>query len=627
MQFSVKSALSLIAATFMLAGCSSSTENDIDYLAVKSDKDSNWGMIGPDGKILFDDEFENRPSAVINGLFTVEENKGISVYKAAEKPELVADLEGLKDAGVMSDGVIPATRPGERIKYYNADGKMVFELLPYKKKELTNVRAYFSDGMAAVWDEEDNIGFINNKGEMKIEPKYATCTEFSEGYAAVVKKADMEKEDEAGESAESEDGPSYPTYIINKKGEEVAKLTGIAITSNMIGGKFAAKKGDRYGFVDKKGEFTKLPSKVQSIWDFNEKFVVYTSEDSKVGVMNMDGEIVIRAKYEYISMMPGDKFLCKSNSKKFYIVNANDERETTFEDMDYLVYLKGFGLIGGEEHAISFYKEDGEPLIKNDFYDISASANSLVTTDYFNATGAADKLASYITENGACGVTIDTPLYKYFKGEPKDYSGVDRYNFEDVKGGFRYSISGYAYTNSYVVNSVPVYTTQTYYGYSFQNFDHYNYVWNTEGMVNLIRMELNAFVEGQFNTLKEAFTNAMKAKGFTVAANTKAYTLFKKGKVNVFVGPDSSYDTSSLALVIYDAKGWDSNRASLISSAESNYESIAEKQNTKATSKDVEEAVEVVEAIEAVDTVAVEEVADVDVVAADTVSLSVYSAK
>ena len=144
-------------------------------------------------------------------------------------------------------------------------------------------------------------------------------------------------------------------------------------------------------------------------------------------------------------------------------------------------------------------------------------------------------------------------------------------------------------------------------------------------MVNLIRMELNAFVEGQFNTLKEAFTNAMKAKGFTVAANTKAYTLFKKGKVNVFVGPDSSYDTSSLALVIYDAKGWDSNRASLISSAESNYESIAEKQNTKATSKDVEEAVEVVEATEAVDTVAVEEVADV--VAADTVSLSVYSAK
>ena len=87
MQFSVKSALYLIAATFMLAGCSSSTENDIDYLAVKSDKDSNWGMIGPDGKILFDDEFENRPSAVINGLFTVEENKGISVYKAAEKPE------------------------------------------------------------------------------------------------------------------------------------------------------------------------------------------------------------------------------------------------------------------------------------------------------------------------------------------------------------------------------------------------------------------------------------------------------------------------------------------------------------------------------------------------------------
>lgn len=611
MQFSVKSALSLIAATFMLAGCSSSTENDIDYLAVKSDKDSNWGMIGPDGKILFDDEFENRPSAVINGLFTVEENKGISVYKAAEKPELVADLEGLKDAGVMSDGVIPATRPGERIKYYNADGKMVFELLPYKKKELTNVRAYFSDGMAAVWDEEDNIGFINNKGEMKIEPKYATCTEFSEGYAAVVKKADMVKEDEAGESAESEDGPSYPTYIINKKGEEVAKLTGIAITSNMIGGKFAAKKGDRYGFVDKKGEFTKLPSKVQSIWDFNEKFVVYTSADSKVGVMNMDGEIVIRAKYEYISMMPGDKFLCKSDSKKIYIVNANDERETTFEDMDYLVYLKGFGLIGGEEHEISFYKEDGEPLIKNDFYDISASANSLVTTDYFNATGAADKLASYITENGACGVTIDTPLYKYFKGEPKDYSGVDRYNFEDVKGGFRYSISGYAYTNSYVVNAVPVYTTQTYYGYSFQNFDHYNYVWNTEGMVNMIRMELNAFVEGQFNTLKEAFTNAMKAKGFTVAANTKAYTLFKKGKVNVFVGPDSSFDTSSLALVIYDAKGWDSDRASLISSAESNYESIAEKHNTKATSKDVEEAVEVVEATEAADTVTVEEVAEV----------------
>lgn len=66
-----------VLAAIMTACGESKSSNSLDYIAVKTSKDAKWGFIGPDGKMLYEEEFEKKPSPVINGFFTVEENDGI----------------------------------------------------------------------------------------------------------------------------------------------------------------------------------------------------------------------------------------------------------------------------------------------------------------------------------------------------------------------------------------------------------------------------------------------------------------------------------------------------------------------------------------------------------------------
>lgn len=546
------------------------------YLPVKTDKNSNWGMVGPDGKLLFEDEFEEEPTPVFGGVFAVKESKGYSIYAADAKPRIIGDLENLVEVGIMSEGVIPATRKGERIGYYKADGKLAFTLEPVNNKEIVQVASHFTDGIAVIRDEDGNYGAINSDGKVIIEPKYVSMSsEFSDGLAVAIPKADPAQTDSVEE-------PENIIVIVNKKGEELAKLKlrEATIYDTAHDGLFAGKKNDRYGFFNKKGEFKKMPEKVKAIGWFNSKYFTFCNDDEKWGVMDMDGEIVVRPKYEVITLLSsGDKFLCESDNKKTYIVNTSDERITTFEDIDvipmdsYLAYIgchTDFGFIGKEGHSVSFYNEKGESTIKNDFYEIGLNSSSIVMSDYINIDGAAEKLAAYISDNSYDKVAIGSPISKYVKGNPRDYTRIDRYYFPDLSGGYRYSLSGYAYTDKYIAISEPVYTTQNFWGYTYQTIDHYNYMWDQTAMVDRIHVDLSISVSGIFSKVKEAVVNAIKAKGFSVTANEKAYTLLSKGNTRIFVAPYGR-SSSDVTVDMYSATGWDSVADKKIDSANNNY--------------------------------------------------------
>jgi len=567
-------ALGLLAA-FGLASCSGfgGSGPEMTYLPIKADKSAHWGMIGPDGKLLFEDEFEKEPTPVFDGVFTVEESKGHAIYAADSKPRIIGDLENLYDVGIMSEGVIPATRKGERIGFYKADGKLAFTLEPVNDKEIVQVTSYFTDGIAVIVDEDGNYGAINSNGKVIIEPQYAYLGTFSDGIAVATPKTEPAQADSVAE-------PEDITILVNKKGEELVKLRGVSVYGTAHSDMFSGEKNDRRGFFNKKGEFKKMPEKVKAIGMFNSKYFAFCNDESKWGVMDMDGEIVIRPKYEgIIFMLSGDKFMCKSDNKKTYIVNTSDERIVTFEDVDiipmdaYFAYSGGhtkFGIVGGEEHAATFYNEKGEPIIKNDFYDIGFRIPSYVMSDYLNIDGAAEKLALYIGDNSYDKVAIGTPISKYVKGEPRTFTRQDKYYFPDLKGGYRYSLSGYAYTDKYIALSEPVYTTRSYGWYSYQAIDHYNYKWDQTAMVDRIHVDLSINVSGVFSKAKEAVVNAIKAKGFAVTKNEKAYAILSKGNTRIFVAPANS-SSSDVTIDMYSASGWDSVADSKINSANNDY--------------------------------------------------------
>lgn len=575
MKNSIASAALGLLAALCLASCSGfgGSGPEMTYLPVKTDKNSNWGMVGPDGKLLFEDEFEDKPTPVFGGVFAVKESKGYSIYAADAKPRIIGDLENLTDVGIMSEGVIPATRKGERIGFYKADGKLAFTLEPVNNKEIIQVSSYFRDGVAVILDEDGNYGAINSSGKVIIEPKYANLGEFSDGLAVATPKADPAQTDTMDETESI-------IVIINKKGEELAKLRDATIYGPAHDGLFAGNKNNRYGFFNKKGEFKKMPEKVKEIGMFNSKYFTFCNDEGKWGVMDMDGEIVTRPKYEDVTiLLPGDKFLCESDNKKTYIVNTSDERITTFEDIEvgpigsaweYLGWRTEFGFVGEEGHSISFYNEKGESTIKNDFYEIGLQFNQSVMSDYLNIDGAAEKLAAYLSDNSYDKVVIGSPISKYVKGEPRDYTRTDTYYFPDLSGGYRYNLNGYAYTDKYIAKAEPVYTTQNYWGYTYRTIDHYNYTWDETAMVDRIHIDLSISASGFFSKAKEAVVNAIKAKGFSVTTNEKAYTLLSKGNTRIFVAPYGR-SSSDVTIDMYSTTGWDSVADKKIDSANNNY--------------------------------------------------------
>ena len=62
------------AVAAMCAACDNASREIVpDYIAVQTDKEDGWGFMSPDGDVILADEFKNEPSAVVNGLFSVQE--------------------------------------------------------------------------------------------------------------------------------------------------------------------------------------------------------------------------------------------------------------------------------------------------------------------------------------------------------------------------------------------------------------------------------------------------------------------------------------------------------------------------------------------------------------------------
>ena len=60
--------LSMLAMlTMMLFSCTKTENGNVEYIPFQETKDGQWGMISMDGKVLFKEEFKNKPTVVRDG--------------------------------------------------------------------------------------------------------------------------------------------------------------------------------------------------------------------------------------------------------------------------------------------------------------------------------------------------------------------------------------------------------------------------------------------------------------------------------------------------------------------------------------------------------------------------------
>lgn len=417
-----------------------------EYIAVQVEEDGLWAFWNPEKGIVLPDEFKAEPTAVYNGMFSVQnENGTYALYHFDEKvPKPVKDCEELYSVGSASDGLIPVTFAGSRICVIDKEGNKVFTLDPVKGKEIEAAASSFYGGMLIVRNEDGKLGTVDKKGKVLIEPRYDRMFNFGPGHYIV------------GEDKESDTKDSWTAWsVIDRKGEQVFKIkkgcTPVYVTNDGV--LFVRDENDHIIFFDKKGESTKCPTKVSRIVDVSKDAYVFANEDGEEGVMSMEGEVIIRAKYD--SLRFTDEGYVAMQKDKLIFLDKEGEVVSDEDDYNYLLYIKNFGVAGKAKNTYDFYNCKGEAIKDAEFrnFNTSNAPSVWVKSDFLNLQGIAEKVGSLIKMNGFGSYTFGTVAKTIVGGEPEKWSYSAVYSDPEEIKGFRYTMEVKYFFSSYIASS------------------------------------------------------------------------------------------------------------------------------------------------------------------------------
>lgn len=301
------------------------------------------------------------------------------------------------------------------------------------------------------------FGYVNEKGQIAIAPKYKAAKAFSNGAAVVLVK--------------TEDGKSY-FDIINTKGETLFKFnTGqYSDISNFNNGYAFAVEGDHVVLLDKQGKKVATVGNGTDIKNLSCKDgkLIYT-DGEYFGLKDIEGNILLRAKYGSLEFVGGDNLLACNSNGKYGVVNTKDDIILPFDydDLQFIApdrYLTTSGSLkvminnsGKEVCKVAFQNV----VNRNESYD-GASQTWLISSDNNNAdtnfdanqdlesliNGAFDgfgyDMSTYGQEGEGDSGTIEGSTFK-FSGEVGSYPIEMTLTFDNndkVSGTYKYTNSG-----------------------------------------------------------------------------------------------------------------------------------------------------------------------------------------
>lgn len=511
-----KSLFLLPLVSIALSSCFGGGDNvAIEYYPVQEDSDGKWGMIGSDGEYLFSDEYKSQPSVAINGVFSVHESDGITLYTAEKKP--VAIAENLASVGVMNEGLIPVAFKGQHISFLNKSGKTETTLEAVNGKEIVTCAPMFTDGLLVAFNQDYKYGAVNSKGEVVVDFKYYNLNLFACGLSLATK--------------EGSEGNKY--VVLNTKGDEVFTLKeGYEPWASTFSNGYLPIR-DKEGIMrlaDTKGEYIKLPGKVKNVGDIAKKYFVFLSDDGKWGLMSLgqDNEVLVKAKYSYINILPDGNLLAVDDGE-FYVLNPDGDKLVTFDD-DYRYVIsadgKAFKFFGREKNHYVLLDGEGKTINKLEFNEIvNYIPTEWVESDYFDASGFAHNILNEITDKGIGNYSIGQAASSLGLSA-REYAGRRNFTLSDMEvNGYHYNIYFKGKTNtsiagshydfwtrksSYYMNNNAVITEFIISGYTNSN------VWDVVRPIIYSGLKEKGFKEEKSDESSAVFTNdniALKVDG------------------------------------------------------------------------------------------------------------------
>lgn len=532
----------LAAAAVALASCGDSAayKNSVEYLPFKGDKADNWGLISTDGKVLFENEFENQPSAAYNGRFTVKNSNGLyELYTAEAKPKKVG--KDYKDIAHFFEDVAPAVEPDQTISYIDRDGNVKFKLDKINGQNVVKVYNYV-DGLSVFILDNGLQGCIDTSGKVVVQPEWCRIGNIGDGkMLAISKKYQKTSMDSLKVSVIDYTGKVLFDYATTKYEIRSQFMDGLAIASKQVDGK------DAYGILNDKGEWVvKAKEKYKGIHQIIDEKFVFLSDENKLGVASFDGEVLIRAKYETVFMIGGDRLIVADDKKEVKIINLDGEELTNDSYQNICGPFNGDNFIVKDgDNSYVFVNEKGEALDKKqELYDVEADAAEVnqilkgtpqlytewIESDYVDIDGLVASLK--ITSAGMFGLTFSSSMADAAKAAEADYNNP---------GASSYS-SAFRFTKEYA--GFDLQCTVGYDEYMVEskwNGGEVAYTWKelTPAIMSAV-IPLTGKLEGKYDKVNKAVTDALTKAGWKEFTNGVECAVLENGTNIVMVGPSNN---------------------------------------------------------------------------------------
>lgn len=500
----------LAAAAIAVTVASCSGKPELSYMPAKAEGDSNWGLVDANGEFLFTDEFSDRPSPVVNGYFFVEEGKGYTVYKAEKNPKQVGDLSGLKDCGYYNDGLMPVVHKGEHISFVDGSGKTKFTLESVDSVSVSAAMNMFVNGRCAIRTSDDKWGAIDTEGNVVVKPKYENPVLFVEDIALV-------KVAQSGES-----------YIIDRDGNTKASVSGnISSGGVFIDGYTIVQiegpdsgEESRMAIVKGDGELTKLPSAVKYVKTWNSKYIVFESSDYEYGILSVDGDVKVRAKYDNIELLANGKFIGNRDGKYMYVSPDGDTEKLPgevgaavgFPYQFSKVFDFKFELVSedDDDDELQLRTYNGKKVGKEmDRYKGRIELDNIYS-DYFDYADVTRKFMDMFDADGLKGYPFDSTM--------KLYADTTAHSVDWYRGDTSMSVSVASGNPYFSVSSATLHSDRTIVYDATPYASYYTWEFNPASRVTAISLTLSFNGNNYRNDLVEYFAAALRDRfGITVS--------------------------------------------------------------------------------------------------------------
>lgn len=196
-----------------------------------------------------------------------------------------------------------------RYGFINKEGKVIVKP---KFKDVEN----FSEGLAAVKNEENKWGYINKEGVYEIEPKFDIAYSFNDGLAPVILDLDNPEYSYIDKKGNVVISPHFGSPSIPSEGLILGSATpGTIVCINYKGEVVFSIKGDsagyfkdgiapysidrKWGFINREGKIVIEPN-FDRVHVFSEGLAA-VQVDYKWGFIDKSGRFVVEAEFDSVS--------------------------------------------------------------------------------------------------------------------------------------------------------------------------------------------------------------------------------------------------------------------------------------------------------------------------------------